>query len=521
MKLTAKQAYALLIEGLEAPETIGYVTHSRFVGDLAGMIAAELGLDAAYATVLGYLHDIGRRIDPGNHIYAGYRFLKEHGYGEYAFICLTHSFLNNDIECICGRQLSPESEGYAEVKAFVESHENTDYDRIVQTCDLLCLHTGGTTLEARIDDIESRKGTHAKSQAHRAAAIAQKADIERRLGHSIYAFYPRLSGTRYPGLKLIKLTKAYEKQLGEMIDEWKADQEKNHTNRSPGAIFKNDYHDFDFYLEHLELKTPTDGKVPGSVFFLLDEERDRLLGAVNIRHYLNDFLYREGGHIGDGIRPSERRKGYATKMIGLALKECRKLGIRHVLMVCDKDNIGSAKSIINNGGVLENEFVNDQDVIEQRYWITLDDAGCSLCGADCAACPLKTTCRGCAATCGRPFGGTCVAAETIKRSGKQAYAAFKEKLLAECNALLAANGLGQAKTLYELSGAFVNLALPLPSGEAVRFLNDNNVYLGAQIEQEGTNRCIGVLADAKFILLCSYGANAADPRLIAYQRRNG
>ncbi len=55
----------------------------------------------------------------------------------------------------------------------------------------------------------------------------------------------------------------------------------------------------------------------------------------------------------------------------------------------------------------------------------------------------------------------------------------------------------------------------------MRFLNDKNVYLGAQIEQEGTNRCIGVLADADFILLCSYGANAADPRLIAYQRRNG
>ena len=65
-------------------------------------------------------------------------------------------------------------------------------------------------------------------------------------------------------LKLIKLTRAYEKQLGEMIDEWKADQEINHTNRSPWAIFKNDYHDFDYYLEHLELKTATEGKSPAS-----------------------------------------------------------------------------------------------------------------------------------------------------------------------------------------------------------------------------------------------------------------
>lgn len=172
-------------------------------------------------------------------------------------------------------------------------------------------------------------------------------------------------------LKLIKLTRDYEKQLGEMIDEWKEDQEKNHTNHSPWAIFKNDYHDFDYYLDHLEIKTAENGKVPDSVFFLLDEEKDRLLGAVNIRHYLNDYLLREGGHIGDGIRPSERRKGYATKMIGLALNECKRLGIDKVLITCNKDNIGSAKSIINNGGILENEIVNEDGELEQRYWITL------------------------------------------------------------------------------------------------------------------------------------------------------
>ena len=61
----------------------------------------------------------------------------------------------------------------------------------------------------------------------------------------------------------------------------------------------------------------------------------------------------------------------ATKMIGLALEECRKLGIEKVLIVCDKDNIGSAKSIINNGGVLENEIADEDGTIEQRYWIEL------------------------------------------------------------------------------------------------------------------------------------------------------
>ena len=172
-------------------------------------------------------------------------------------------------------------------------------------------------------------------------------------------------------VKLIKLTKEYQKELGEMIDEWKYDQEVNHTDTSPWAIFKNDYHDFDYYLEHLELKEPENGRVPDSTFFLLDVERNRLLGAANIRHYLNERLLFDGGHIGDGIRPSERRKGYAIKLIGLALLECKKLGIDRVLITCDKDNIGSAKSIINNGGVLENEVVDSEGKTIQRYWIDL------------------------------------------------------------------------------------------------------------------------------------------------------
>ena len=171
-------------------------------------------------------------------------------------------------------------------------------------------------------------------------------------------------------VKLIKLTKEYEKQLGEMIDEWKLDQEVNHTDTSPYVIFKNDYHNFDYYLDNLETKEPTNGFVPDSVFFLLDEERNRLLGAVNIRHYLNEHLLNYGGHIGDGVRPSERRKGYATEMIRLALLECKKLGIDRALICCNSDNIGSKKSILNNGGVLENIVMEDGKPME-RYWIEI------------------------------------------------------------------------------------------------------------------------------------------------------
>ena len=167
-------------------------------------------------------------------------------------------------------------------------------------------------------------------------------------------------------LRLVKLSEEYKRHLNEMMEEWYATGE----NIIPYVIRKNDYKDFEYYMDNLEVKEGTENLVPDSTFFCLDEDRDIFVGAVNIRHYLNEALLKDGGHIGDGVRPSERRKGIATKMIGLALGECRKLGIDRVLMVCDKDNIGSAKSIINNGGVLENE-ITDGEVIEQRYWIEL------------------------------------------------------------------------------------------------------------------------------------------------------
>ena len=169
-------------------------------------------------------------------------------------------------------------------------------------------------------------------------------------------------------IKLVKLSYEYKNQLFEMMDEWTNYHDKN---GSPYAIFKNDFHNFDYYLDNIELKEAKNGLVPDSTFFALDMTRNIFVGAINIRHYLNEKLLLSGGHIGDGVRPSERRKGYATEMIRLGLMECKKLGISKVLMICDKDNIGSKKSILYNGGVLENEIEVDGEVI-QRYWITLD-----------------------------------------------------------------------------------------------------------------------------------------------------
>lgn len=143
----------------------------------------------------------------------------------------------------------------------------------------------------------------------------------------------------------------------------------------------------------------------------------------------------------------------------------------------------------------------------------------TLCGADCSGCSFKANCKGCAATCGSPFGGICVAAEYIKKNGREKYAEYKAELLKKMNAFLRENDLPETQVLFELTGFLINMAYQLPNGEQVRFLDDRNVYLGTQIEHEG--RFYGVITDGCFILLSRYGADGSDPELIAYVNGKG
>ena len=85
--------------------------------------------------------------------------------------------------------------------------------------------------------------------------------------------------------------------------------------------------------------------------------------------------------------------------------------------------------------------------------------------------------------------------------------------------ILEAEGILQASSLNELPGHYVNLVYRLPNGESVKFLDDRNVYLGTQIELPDNERCIGVIADTTFILVCSYGEGGNDPELILYKKR--
>ncbi|MEV4109834.1 GNAT family N-acetyltransferase [Nonomuraea sp. NPDC049695] len=111
-------------------------------------------------------------------------------------------------------------------------------------------------------------------------------------------------------------------------------------------------------------------RVHATHWWIVDGET--YLGAIDLRHYLNDFLLEVGGHIGYSIRPSARRQGLATWALGAVLRKAPGLGLDRVLLICDDSNVGSARAIERNGGVLED--VRSTEIgIKRRYWIALDD----------------------------------------------------------------------------------------------------------------------------------------------------
>lgn len=124
-------------------------------------------------------------------------------------------------------------------------------------------------------------------------------------------------------------------------------------------------------------------------------------------------------------------------------------------------------------------------------------------------------------TDGCPFGKQCFVAKYILTGGKEAYIAFKQGLIDEINALEVA-GMAKLTELYPLVGSFVNLEYPLPNGGTAKMLNDDEMYLGAQVENlfdDSKKTCFGVVARESFILVCEYGENCTNPQIAVFKRR--
>ena len=112
------------------------------------------------------------------------------------------------------------------------------------------------------------------------------------------------------------------------------------------------------------------GLVPSSTYLAVREKDNYIVGMIDIRHYLNEYLTQVGGNIGYGIRKTERNKGYAKQMLKLALEKCKELKIKKVLITCDEDNIASEKVILSANAKLE-DIRNVDGENKKRFWIDL------------------------------------------------------------------------------------------------------------------------------------------------------
>ena len=145
-----------------------------------------------------------------------------------------------------------------------------------------------------------------------------------------------------------------------------------HINGSGGFIR---YEDYDAWLQKVlaaEKEEVSEDSVPASTYFTVRKSDEKIIGTIQLRYELSDFLRNYGGHIGYGIRPSERRKGYGAEQLALVLEEARRIGLDRVMITCNKENRGSAAVILRNGGVLGLEGIYEQmNELIQIYWITL------------------------------------------------------------------------------------------------------------------------------------------------------
>ena len=190
MRLTAEKAKELLNEARESFGDAGWIRHGICVGDTAAVIAKGLGLeDPEYARALGYVHDIGKRLDDRNvewHDVKGYEYLLAQEIDEQdAYICLTHSYINGDYRCTAGGV--PKTHPLR--CELLQAHKYNTYEEIINLCDLMCIFQT-MTMEKRLIDLLTRKGVHENTHYHLTASLELKKKFDEMLGHNLYDLFP-------------------------------------------------------------------------------------------------------------------------------------------------------------------------------------------------------------------------------------------------------------------------------------------------------------------------------------------
>ena len=142
----------------------------------------------------------------------------------------------------------------------------------------------------------------------------------------------------------------------------------------------------------------------------------------------------------------------------------------------------------------------------------------SICGINCMNCELSGACNGCAATEGRPFGAECLVAQCCKK-GKAELSELKGKLISAFNSLHISD-MEEVTELNALKGSFANIEYALPNSQIVKFWDDNRIYLGNQLQKKDSDRCYGIIADEKYLMVSEYSGFGTDAEIIVFKRWN-